>query len=53
MEEGTEEGWGNVHLITINGIMVLGPVVLIQRLNPMEFCPWSGFSGWSYVIKSL
>lgn len=48
-----EGGCSNGYLITINGVMVLGPVVVIRRLSPMEFCPCSGFSGCSYVIKSL
>lgn len=49
---GMEGGCSNEYLISVNGIMVL-ETGLCQRLSPTEFCPGPGFSGWSYVIKSL
>lgn len=45
MEEGIKGGCSNGCLITTNRITGLGPVVLIERLNPTEFCPWIVFSG--------
>ena len=39
MEEWMKREWSNGFLITIYGIRVLRPVIVIQRLSPMEFCP--------------